>query len=428
MSSKKSGKRKKNRAGLIAAAVLIIIIIAGAAIWYTSGIKYKLRSAGYSSEEITKIQTLFTEDEQEVLASRKAQSGIIDIAEGGRYQEDHLQDYLDGLEEGKDILTLEDEYDPWIIALRAAEGYREEELDTYLRVYPNGTADKAAEVVAYINRGLDFMKMDGYQASLSEEYEAYYKKHPEMSLQDIVTFVNTAQDYADQSYFIESYLDRYEAYRAEHSDIDLEEVVRCVNAGIDKPFYTGVQPADMSKGYLVLVNKYNNVEKDYEPELEELTGYGYGSLEKTAAEWFKKMVDAARADGIYLKSVSPFRTWNIQSIFYYGYVNQAGTAEADTYSARPGFSEHETGLAVDINTASISTHFENTAEYEWLINNCWKYGFILRYLPDKQYLTGYVYEPWHYRYVGTEYAKEIMDLGITFEEYYAFYVNNPDKK
>ena len=84
--------------------------------------------------------------------------------------------------------------------------------------------------------------------------------------------------------------------------------------------------------------------------------------------------------------------------------------------------EHETGLAVDINTADTADHFENTKEYAWLIENCYKYGYILRYLPEKEYLTGYIYEPWHYRYVGVDYAQKIMESGLTFEEWYALNV------
>ena len=93
--------------------------------------------------------------------------------------------------------------------------------------------------------------------------------------------------------------------------------------------------------------------------------------------------------------------------------------EADTYSARPGFSEHQTGLALDINTASRSAHFETTATYRWLIENCWRYGFILRYPTAKTETTGIIYEPWHYRYVGQEAAAEIYQQGVCLEEYIA---------
>ena len=93
---------------------------------------------------------------------------------------------------------------------------------------------------------------------------------------------------------------------------------------------------------------------------------------------------------------------------------------ADTYSARPGSSEHQTGLAVDINAAD--DWFNNTKEAKWLANNAYKYGFILRYPKGKEYITGYQYESWHYRYVGEKVAKYIYEHDITYEEYYATFI------
>ena len=101
------------------------------------------------------------------------------------------------------------------------------------------------------------------------------------------------------------------------------------------------------------------------------------------------------------------------------YVNQEGTQEADTYSARPGCSEHQTGLALDINTASLSDHFEETEEYAWLVENSWRYGFILRFPEGKEEITGYQFEPWHYRYVGPAAARVCYENGWTLEEYHA---------
>ena len=94
----------------------------------------------------------------------------------------------------------------------------------------------------------------------------------------------------------------------------------------------------------------------------------------------------------------------------------------DSVSARPGHSEHQTGLTVDINL--LSKQFDKTNEYYWMINNSYKYGFILRYPMDKEKLTGYDYEPWHYRYVGRDVALAIHSEDITFDEYYAYYIDN----
>ena len=90
-----------------------------------------------------------------------------------------------------------------------------------------------------------------------------------------------------------------------------------------------------------------------------------------------------------------------------------------SYSARAGHSEHQTGLALDINTASTQAHFENTRAYAWLQTHCAQYGFLLRYPKGKEAVTGYRFEPWHYRYVGAEIAGACMSQGITYEEYLA---------
>ena len=231
-------------------------------------------------------------------------------------------------------------------------------------------------------------------------------------------------EFKNAAYFIPKNLDRYVAYRNNNAKKTVDEAVQTVNANIDREFYTGIQATDMSKGYLIICNKYYQLSSSYVPELSTLgSGYGSGSMEPTAAKAFRSMVDAAKKDGITLKSVSPYRSYATQNSLYNGYVSRSGRAQADTYSARPGHSEHQTGLAVDINCASTNANFQNTKEYAWLIKNCYKYGFILRYPEGKQYLTGYIYEPWHYRYVGVETATKVTQLGITYEEYYAYYID-----
>ena len=228
------------------------------------------------------------------------------------------------------------------------------------------------------------------------------------------------EKYSAVSMYLEKNLDKYISYGMWNEDKSAAAVVRAVNTGIDKPFYTEMEPTDMSKGFLILVNKYHYLDPGYVPALSALpNGYGSGSLHPTAAAAFVAMVDAARAEGINLRSVSPYRSYGTQNSLYNSYVRSMGRTAADRTSARPGSSEHQTGLAVDINTADSSAHFENTPEYAWLLENCWKYGFIIRYRQGKEYITGYEFEPWHYRYVGTGYAESIMKSGLTYEEYYA---------
>ncbi len=232
------------------------------------------------------------------------------------------------------------------------------------------------------------------------------------------------EKYSAVSMYLEKNLDKYISYGMWHQDKKASAVVQIINTGIDKPFYTDMKPTDTGKGTLMLVNKYNYLSSGYVPNLKNLPKeYGGGSMQATAAAAFMKMVDAAKADGINLRAVSPYRSYGTQKSVHNYYVRKLGEAAADRESARAGSSEHQTGLAVDINTAETYDHFEKTPEYAWLQKNCAKYGFILRYRQGKEYITGYIYEPWHYRYVGPEHAANIMSWGITFEEYYAYYID-----
>lgn len=131
---------------------------------------------------------------------------------------------------------------------------------------------------------------------------------------------------------------------------------------------------------------------------------------------FEKLKNAAAEDGISLKIISGFRSYHSQNSIYNNYVARDGKKEADTYSARPGHSEHQTGLAIDVN--SLMFDFGETKEGKWLQNHAHQYGFIIRYPEGKEAITGYRYEPWHLRYVG-ELSKELYNDGnwITLEEY-----------
>ena len=157
----------------------------------------------------------------------------------------------------------------------------------------------------------------------------------------------------------------------------------------------------------IIANKTYSVPEDY----------GTG-LEKETQEAFDKMVAGAKLDSINVNIQSGFRSYEKQSNIYNRHVRESSVAEADTYSARPGHSEHQTGTAMDLNW--IDSNLENRADGKWLFANAYKYGFILRYPKDKTNETGYIYEPWHYRYVGKELAEKLYNNGnwITVEEYF----------
>ncbi len=229
-----------------------------------------------------------------------------------------------------------------------------------------------------------------------------------------------------EEYYIENNLDRYLSYKALNPEKTNKEIITDVNCNIDKDFYTDIENSDLDKGILVIVNKYHALSSNYIPNLTTMensyTSVAGAKMEVEAYEHFKEMVDAAKLEDIKLFNVSAYRSYATQDTLYTNYVKRDGVDGADRYSARPGHSEHQTGLASDINTASSKAHFENTKEYSWLISNSYKYGFILRYPENKEYLTGYKFEPWHYRYVGVEVATYIHEHNITYDEYYAYFI------
>ena len=182
--------------------------------------------------------------------------------------------------------------------------------------------------------------------------------------------------------------------------------------------------------YFFIVNKEIHLPADYSIE----TAYVQGSyeLEAVAAQHCREMIEAAKKDGIELKVLSAYRTVAYQQDLFDRNIKSRMDNDGMSYDeayydvsiniAPPGGSEHNAGLAVDIiETDHWDTYeeFEDTEEFAWLIDHCAEYGFILRYLKGKEGITGYIYEPWHYRYVGVNHAKAVMESGLCLEEYFA---------
>lgn len=203
-----------------------------------------------------------------------------------------------------------------------------------------------------------------------------------------------------------------------------EQILRIVNTDNDlTPFFDG-RYADFDTGALMLANKYHYLGL-YEPEeLVPLGPYGsWGELQSEAYEAFAALVGGAEEAGFRIWSNSPYRSYARQRGIYGSYAARYGYRVADTYSARPGYSEHQTGLAVDISVRGDAySRFGGTPAFEWVSAHAHEYGWILRYGEGMSYITGYRYEPWHYRYVGVEAATYIYEHELTFEEYYYYYV------
>lgn len=178
---------------------------------------------------------------------------------------------------------------------------------------------------------------------------------------------------------------------------------------------------------LVVANKKYALDYWFEPSdlrVVNTAGNRTHYLRDCAASALETMYAAAANEGVTLITCSSYRSASYQDTLYNNYVAMYGTAVADTISARPGYSDHQTGLAVDIGDHDQATVFtqamENTVEGQWLYAHVHEYGFILRYPKGKEWITGYSFEPWHYRYVGVDYATAIYSVSpdCTMEEYF----------
>ena len=250
------------------------------------------------------------------------------------------------------------------------------------------------------------------------------KRKSSNKLSDDDIFIN---DIKDLSYYKDKYKNRYIDYKNKNLDLDNNSIVIRVNLGLDKPFYTDTHISTCLNKDYILVNKYIYLPEDYVPNdlVDVSTKYSrYGmKLVKGAYLSFQKMYEAAKKDGYTIRIMSSYRSYQYQVNLYNNYKEKDGESIADTYSARPGYSEHQTGLCIDIDDGIINyDSFEKSRSYIWMKNNSYKYGFIERYPKDKEDITGYKYESWHYRYVGEKIAKYIHENNITFDEYYIMFI------
>ena len=186
--------------------------------------------------------------------------------------------------------------------------------------------------------------------------------------------------------------------------------------------------SDIDSGYLILVNKTHGLDRDYKPD--DLSDIKYYAADRgaegrfmraAAADAFNSLAEEADGQGMEIVVTTAYRSYGFQATLYNNYVANDGQAAADRYSAKPGYSEHQTGLAADVSSASVNYRltrdFADTEEGRWLSGNAHLFGFIIRYPDGKEDITGYLYEPWHLRYVGTKAAEYIHSHEITLEEY-----------
>jgi len=260
-----------------------------------------------------------------------------------------------------------------------------------------------------------------------------YKLQPEVTLR-LVNHpdYDASEEYTERTveilygeYYLARNRARYFALMRDKPELRAAEVVAQVNANRDREYYTETEVAKIENGDLLLVNKYYYLDRDFAVDLVEQSA-SYGSIgermERATYAAFEELFAAAQAAGYQLYVTSGYRGYEEQEEVFASYLAEGDEEYALKYAAKPGYSEHQTGRAIDVFTPGETTSsFANSPVAAWLAEHAHEYGFILRYPEGKEDLTGYSYEPWHYRYVGHAAAEEIFQRGITLEEYVAVF-------
>lgn len=296
-------------------------------------------------------------------------------------------------------------------------------IEQYTKNYLNIDYNEIDNFIDYVNELLN-------KDYTNEEINLIFKKLDKDNLDDLITkekdneFITFLKD----NYFKYNNFERYKEYKLNNPEYDINTIIMYTNIGIDNDFYTNIQTIENPDDMSVLVNKYYGLPSGWNASnlVEVSSNYSYNGqkLNVTAADALTKMMDDMRELGYTIWLVSGYRSEDYQYGLYNYYVRTQTQAVADRTSARPNHSEHQTGLAADISNIQYAIeHFANTEEYEWLQENAHKYGFIERYPKDKEFITGYDYEPWHYRYLGVDIATQIYNEKITYEEYAIKYLN-----
>ncbi len=374
MAKKKKLKLKKPFIVILKIILIIILIFLGAFLFYTYQVN-NISKLGYDKEASKKILLL------------------------GKKDTIKSYEYSDTLNE-----AFKSKY------------YKEANLDSYSKI----KYQKQKNIIKNINTLID----KGYSNSNISLILAHGNDSDvsEFTKRDKIKYL---EEFYSISYAKLKYYDRYVKYSSETGE-DEETTVLFVNLSMDKDDY--VDPINVDKfSRDMLVNKHYKLSEDFVPDdlvtFDEK--YCNGEVQegnREAVVAFKNMYEAAKKEGLGLVINSSYRSYQDQEEICNTYKELYGEGYVSRYVALPGYSEHQTGLSFDIGSTS-SNVFADSKEYEWMLDNAYKYGFILRFTKANLSITGFRSEPWHYRYVGKKIAKYIYDNDISFEEYYAEFLD-----
>ena len=299
----------------------------------------------------------------------------------------------------------------------SSNDYKEENLDDYAKIdYQEGK-----HLISNINKLLS----KGYSVN---EISLIVSKGDDKAVSEFAKRdkVKYIEEFLSVDYAKLENLDRYAAYQEKEND-DAETTVLYVNMDFDKEAYVDPLVIDEFDDY-VLVNKHRQLSSEYIPDdlvtidEEYVKADGEIEIERNVAKAFYDMADDASKEGLELMVSSGYRSYKDQEEIVNTYLELYGQNYVDNYVAKPGFSEHQTAMSLDIASKSVATFIESD-EYSWMMDNAYKYGFILRYPRSKEDITGYKCEAWHYRYVGKKIAKYIKENNITYDEYYVMFLD-----
>jgi D-alanyl-D-alanine carboxypeptidase len=250
----------------------------------------------------------------------------------------------------------------------------------------------------------------------------------ELEFEEYLAIIDAIAETEEYPHYFTENAERYGDYQARFPDMPFDVVIALVNVNNDLEPYRDVDTVADPNEISVLLNKYFSLPTDWEPD--GLTDIGRGFLvHPEAAVQFEKMQDAMRADNLNLVIISTYRTPARQRNLFNRALATRGVERAERAFARPGHSEHNMGLAVDVmhrghaGGTMTSMRFERSRQFSWLVENAHDYGFILRYPQGYIEISGYIFEPWHWRYVGVPIATAMYDRGIiSYEEFYGRYL------
>lgn len=391
-SSYSYGHKSRLRVGRVAiVAVVAVVLVVGLVVSLNLN-RIKLLAKGYSFSQTSEILSLPTEDEDEILSHDKI---------------DHITNWIKQSPE----VSLYDEY------------------ERYLTINKDMKYAKVVENVDSIFKN-DVPKLKSLDYSEKLIWNLLEEGATQEDFQYLIDHKYTASDiepyrkvegYKLQN--LEGYMNAYNTYKNYNYAVCITNYPFIISSnGEPETKYTITNPSNL----LTLVKKGFYLPEDYEPELVDpeipvAPDCQNPKMTKETSDALTKMYKAAKQEGLELVVNSAYRSYQTQVETMADFVARYNTQYANEYVAQPGASEHQTGLGVDLTSQSVvegkRITFGDTEEYRWVIKNCARFGFIIRFEDGTDGITGIAHEPWHLRYVGEGVAKEIQKNGWTFEEY-----------